>query len=146
MIFLYAWLLLFLGAVKLLIDRRAGRLERKYARTARAADDLLREPLFKGGNTRNPDPAQAAKRQYLVGQLVQKRDRLEARWHAWQAGAERLRRAVAWVRGWKGRLVPYALGAVDVVAVLALADYLGAGESVNVHRLVQQVAVLFQGG
>jgi hypothetical protein len=142
MLFVYLFLLLVLGLANLVIGRRAARLARKYSQTARAADALLRESVLKGGNTRNPDPAQAAKRQYLVGQLVQKRDRLEARYHAWEGAAEKSRKAVTRVLHWKGRLLPYALGVVDLAGVLVLLDFLGVPGSVHVHDLVQQAASL----
>ena len=103
----------------------------------------MRELGLKGGNTRTPDAAQAAKRQYLVGQLVQKRDRLEARYHAWESAAETSRKNVTRLLHWKGRLLPYALGAVDLAGVLVLLDCLGVHGSVNVHDLAQQVASLF---
>jgi hypothetical protein len=141
MIVLYAFVLLFLGAIKQLIDRRASRLERKYFRVAKAADELLRQPVLRGGNTRQPDPAQIAKRQYLVGQLVQKRDRLEAKYDAWQRASARVRRARDRARGWKGRMLPYSLGVLDVIGVLVALDHLG-GKAIRVSNLVEQVAAL----
>jgi hypothetical protein len=141
MIILYTFVLLFLGAIKWLIDRKAGRLERKFARIAKAADELLRQPQLRGGTTKQPDPAQIAKRQYLIGQLVQKRDRLEAKYDAWQGAAEKFRRVIARVRNWKGRLLPYSLGVLDVIGVLVLADYPG-GPSGAVTNLVDQVSAL----
>jgi len=142
MIFLYTFLLIFLGALKVLIDRRVAALERKYSRTAREADSLLREPWYRGGNSNRPDPAQAAKRQYLLGLLVQKRERLEGRYTAWQDRADRLGKLVARIRGWKGKTLPYTLGVVDVSCVLYLIDYLGVGEYVSAHNLVRAITAL----
>jgi hypothetical protein len=140
MIFVYAFLLLFLGAIKMLIDRRVARLERKYSAIARAADALLREPVYKGGNSNKPDLALTAKRQYQLGLLVQKRDRLEAKHDAWNGLAERFRKRMARIRNWQGKLLPYTLGVLDVALILCLFDYFGLGDAVNVRNLVDQVA------
>lgn len=140
-IFLYTLLLLFLGALQVLIDRRAARLERKYARAARAADQLAREPLYKGGNTSRPDPTVAAKRQYQLGVLAQKRDQLEARHETWQTARDKVTALVAGIRAWKGRKLPYTLGVLDFGFVLYLIDTLGSGQ-VNLRGLVDEVTTL----
>ena len=142
MIFLYTFLLVFLGAIKMLIDRRVAALERKYSRAARESDNLVREPWYKGGNSNRPDPAQAAKRQYLLGLMVQKRERLEGKYAVWQDRAERLGKLVARIRGWKGKTLPYTLGVVDVSFVLYLIDYFGVGQYVSAHNLVRWVTAL----
>jgi hypothetical protein len=142
MIFLYSFLLLFLGAIKMLIDRRVVSLERKYAKTALAADRLSRETLTKEGNSRS-DPCQGAKRLYLLGLLVQKRDRLEAKHEAWQESAERFHRLVTRLRDWKGKKLPYTLGVVDVSFVLYLIDYFGVGRYVDLRHLSAWLVSLF---
>lgn len=142
MILLYTLLLLALGGVKALIDRRARQLERKYARTAAAADQILREPIFKQGNTSKPDLCQSAKRYYVLGQLIQKRDRLEIKHEAWQALADRLAASVTRVRDWKGKKLPYTFGALDVSALLYALDALGAGDYVNAKVVLAQIAAL----
>lgn len=136
MLFLYALLLLLLGAATILVDRRAARLEKRYVKASTAADKLLRESQFKPGNGGKADVYLSAKRQYHLGRLVEQRDRYEAKYAAWQGAADKLAAAVARVRRWKGRLLPYTLGVVDVVAVLWLADYLG-GVYVNVQPVVE---------
>ncbi len=140
-IFLYTLLLLFLAALQVLIDRRAARLERKYARAARDVDRLAREPLYKGGNNSRPDLTVTAKRQYQLGLLAQKRDRLEAKNEAWQVARDRVAGLAARVRAWKGKKLPYTLGALDVGFVLYLIDTFGLGP-VNVRGLIDQVATL----
>jgi hypothetical protein len=142
MIFLYSFLLLFLGAVKLLVDRRVARLEKKYCTTAKAAERLVREPPYRPGNGNRPDPCEGAKRQYQLGLLVQKRDRLEARYAAWQGCSEKFGRFVSRARAWKGKKLPYTMGALDVSAVFYLADRLGAADLVNLRHLAEQVAAL----
>ncbi len=142
MLFLYTLVLLLLGVVKFLIDRRAASLERKFARAAREADGLLKAPLVKEGNSSKGDPFQAAKRQYQLGLLVQKRDRLEAKHDAWQARAEKFGAVVEAMRGWKGRKLPYTFGALDVWLALALVDHLGVGEVVSAKAVWQMVVAL----
>src|SRR5437763_16726388 len=107
MIFLYTSLLLLLGAAKLVVGYRATSLARKHAKAARAADQYLRAPLFKEGNSSRSDPGQAAKRQVLLGLLVQKRDRLEDKHYAWQVIADKLGRTAHRIRAWRGKKLPY---------------------------------------
>jgi hypothetical protein len=139
MLILYTLLVLLLGAVKFLFDRRAARLERRYLQTAAAADKLLREAQFKPGTGGKADIYLSAKRQYRLGRLVEQRDRYESKYAAWQGTADRLGNVLFRLRRWKGRLLPYTLGAADVAAVLFLADYLSGGESVNLRPLVELV-------
>lgn len=142
MIFLYTFALFFLGAAKLLIDRRAAALEKKYLRTVDDADHLLREPVPRAGNASKLDLALAAKHQVALGLLVQKQDRLEARYENWQKFAKRYGDFVARIRNWKGKKLPYTMGVVDVSLVLTGVDYFWAGQYVNVSRLYETVATL----
>jgi hypothetical protein len=143
MILLYTFLLLLLGAVSFLVGRRAGRLERKYAQLALATEKLLREPQPREGNSGKHDPCRSAKRQYQLGLLVQKRDRLEGKYESWQQLAEKLGRCVAGVRSWKGKTLPYALGVIDTALVAFVVDYLGGGDYVSASRLVQLATSVF---
>ncbi len=136
MIFLYTLVLVTLGAVKVLAVWRAGRLERRYATAALAAEKLLRTPEPKAGNGR-ADLALSAKRYYHLGQLVQRRDALEEKYSAWQARADRLTAWVAAVRNWRGRKLPYTAGVIDVWMLLCLLDYCGAGEYVSAREVVR---------
>jgi hypothetical protein len=139
MIFVYSLALFLLGLVNFLIKRRVASLEKKYLRVAREADQLVRQPVLREGNSNRNDPCQAAKRQYLLGLLTQKRDRIETRYTGWQALSERMLKLAAHVRGWKGRTLPYTFGARDVAFFLTLADYLGYGEYVGSRYLIQVV-------
>lgn len=127
MILLYLVLLLVLAAARFLVARRVSLLERKFSRVARAAHEVAAQPVHREGNSNRCDPYRLAKHQYQLGQLAQKRDRVEGRYTAWQARSERLGRLVGRVRGWRGRWVPYLLGAADVVLVLALIALFGSG-------------------
>ena len=91
MLLLYHVVLLLLSGVRLVFTRRAARIERKFARLAKEVNGLLRDPVHKQGNSGREDPYQAAKRQYLLGALVQKKDRLEAKHFAWAQRADRRR-------------------------------------------------------
>ena len=140
MIFLYTLVLLLLGSVYFLSKRRAASLEKKYSRVAKEADALVRQPTYREGNSgRLSDPYAAAKRQYQLGLLAQKRDRLEARYASWQDFTDRFGKFLGRVRNWKGRKLPYSFGVLDVAGALALIDYFGAGQYVNARALVQAV-------
>src|SRR5205807_8229481 len=128
MMLLYAFLLLVLALTRFLVARRVGLLERKYSRVARAAQDMASHPLPREGNSTRSDPYRTAKHQYLLGQLVQKRDRVEGRYAAWQARSERLGRVSTRLRDWEGRWVPYFLGAADAVLLLTLFALFGSGD------------------
>jgi hypothetical protein len=141
MIFLYTIVLVLFGAAKALAVWRAGRYERRYTKAALAAEKLLRAPEPKAGNGR-PDVAATAKRQFQLGQLVQKRDAVEAKHAAWQARADWLTAVVAAVRGWRGRKLPYTAGVFDVWMLLCLLDHFGAGEYVSAREVVRWVSSL----
>ena len=145
MIFLYSSVLLVLGVAKFLIGRRVKALETKYARVAKEADALAKQGGFKDGNSNRLDPCLTAKRQYLLGLLAQKRDRVEAKYAAWQTFSEKFGRYVRHAQSWKGRKLPYTFGAVDVACVLGAIDYLGFSEYVGVRALVHYVTTLFTG-
>ena len=144
MYLLYQFLLFLLSGVQMVFARRAAKLERKFARLAKEVNVLCREPVHKEGNSGKPDPFQLAKRQYLLGALVQKKDRLEAKHFGWAQRAEKLSQLVTRLRAWKGRLAPYALGVVDVTLAICLVDYLTQGDLVNLRQLVGLVSAVFQ--
>jgi hypothetical protein len=145
MILLYTILLFVLSVAGYLVKRRATGLEKKYVRLAAQADQVLRQPVLNRGNRNEPDPYVWAKRQYQLGCLVQKRDRTEARYTAWQGLAEKFAKWTAGLRTWKGKRLPYTCGVVDVTALLAGLDYLGAAHYVNLHNLYQLAVRLFHG-
>jgi hypothetical protein len=141
MILVYALLLLLLVVARYVIVRRVAALEKKYVRTARATDEL-----FKGqarpGNANRPDQYAAARQAYLLGQAVERRERIEARYCAWQKLAERFGSFVSAVRGWKGRKLPYVVGALDVLLVLGALDYLGYRDQLSAHAVVEFLSSL----
>jgi hypothetical protein len=145
MILLYALLIVLLVVARFVIGRRVAALERKYTRVARATDDLLREPRPRPGNSGRPDPYAAARQAYLLGQAVEKRERVETRYFAWQKRREKFGAFVAAVRGWKGRKLPYAVGVLDVLLVIGALDYLGFREQVNAQALVEYLTSLVRG-
>jgi hypothetical protein len=124
MMLLYVVLVVVLVLVRWLVRRRVARLEARYTRAADKANDLLRQTaVVKDGPSSRADPVLAAKRQYELGQAALKRDAVEARYARWQTRSEKLDRLLARLRGWKGRLLPYALGVCDVALALAALDW-----------------------
>ena len=145
MIFLYTLVLLLLGSAYFLCKRRVAALEKKYTRVAKEADALVRQPSYREGNSGRlaADPYSIAKRQYQLGLLAQKRDRLEGRYASWQDRTDRFGKFLGRVRHWKGRKLPYTFGVLDFAGALALIDYFGAGQYVNARALLQAVTSLF---
>jgi hypothetical protein len=144
MIFVYTLVLLLLGSAYFLCKRRVASLEKKYTRVAQEADALVRQPSYREGNSgRLADPYVAAKRQYQLGQLAQKRDRVEARYASWQDRTDRFGKFIGRVRNWRGRKLPYTFGVLDFAGALALIDYLGAGHYVNARAMLQADRSLF---
>jgi hypothetical protein len=140
---LFQIVLLLLNGLRSLFAFRAKRLERKYTRLAREVTQVLRDLPLKEGNSTRHDPFQAAKRQYLLGALVERKDRLEEKHHRWAQRVERLARLVQRLRGWRGRLVPYALGVVDVLTMLCTLDYFSHGDFVMMRYVVGLVTGKF---
>lgn len=145
MILLYLSLLLVLGLLRLLIAVRVRMLERKYARAAGEAQALMQQPDYRNGNSRHVDPYRSAKQQFLLGSLVQKRDRAEGRYAAWQARSEKLGRVSQRLRGWKGRLVPYLLGVADVALLLGVLSALGAIDPAQLSKVFERVSASWRG-
>src|SRR5262249_18475036 len=127
------------GLAGFLARRRAATLESKYTRVARQADQLLKLSTLKEGNSNRNDPFLAAKRQFELGRIADKRDRVEARYASWQGLSARLTRLTARARGWKGRKLPYTFGVIDVASVLWVIDRLGFGDYVSATRLFELV-------
>ncbi len=144
MILLYTFLMMFLGTIAFLLRRRAVGLEKKFTRTAAEVDQLSFNhlPIRQGNSNSKLDTAESAKRQYLLGQLTQKRDSLELKSHAWQDRAERFGKFVAALRDWKGRKLPYTMGVVDVSGAMYAIDYFGLNQYINIHNLMQTVTAL----
>jgi hypothetical protein len=142
MIVLYLSVLLLLGAIHFLLRRRAVRLERRYARAAGEADELLRQASFREGNSPRPDPYQSAKRQYRLGQAAEKRDAVEVRYTAWQTRAERCGALIARLRRWRGKVLPYAFGLADAALLLVLVERLAPGTTGPIQALAQSVTAL----
>ena len=142
MILVYTLLILLLVVARYVIGRRVASLERKYVKVARASDELFRAQPPRPGNGSKPDPYAAARQGYLLGRAVERRERVEARYCSWQKLAERFGRLVAAVRGWSGRKLPYAVGALDVLLVLGTLDYLGYHEQWNAQAFVNFVNTL----
>lgn len=143
MILLYTMLLFLLGAINFLVIWRARVMERKYVRVVAELEAMLREPEYKPGNSNKFDPCITAKRTLILGELVQKRDRVEAKYFGWQRRADRVG---AWVKNlldWKGKKLPYTLGAVDVWLLFGLIDYAGVGEFVSMQAAFNAAMTLW---
>jgi hypothetical protein len=146
MIFLYTFLLLVLAAVKFLFQRRAAYLAWRYSRATLGVEKLLHDPLLREGNSNRVNQARAAQRQYLLGQLVQKKERLEIKNYFWQNMSDKLARALDRLRNWKGKKLPYTLGALDVWLLFYLLDQFGVADYVSPRNLFQLVSTWLDQG
>ena len=87
----------------------------------------MKQTATRGGNTNKPDPASAAKQQYELARLALKRDRVEASHAGWEKAAGRLGNWRQGLASYKGKLLPYALGVLDVAGVVLTLSWLGIG-------------------
>jgi hypothetical protein len=142
MLLIYTSILAALVALRTLVKARAARLEKRFVRAAYDADESLKLATARSGNGK-VDVAAQAKHQYLLGAKVQKRDALEVRWQRWANWADALTRRVRGLAGWKGRLLPYALGGLDVWLLMNLAERLGHGHLADAGVLARTVMALF---
>jgi len=61
------------------------------------------------------------------------------------SSSERFTGWLATVRAWKGRKLPYTLGALDVWLLLYFIDYqLGAGEYLSARQVIEHVTAWFR--
>jgi hypothetical protein len=141
MILAYVLLLLLLVVARYVIARRVAALEKKYVRTARATDELFKAQM-RPGNASKPDAYATARQAYLLGQAVERRERVETRYVGWQKFAQRFGALVEAVRAWRGRKLPYLVGALDVLTVLGALDYLGYHDRLNAHAVVELLSSL----
>ena len=126
MLVLYVVVLVLLALVQFALRWRVGRLERRFIKVAAQADALLKQSAVRGGNNR-ADPFVALRHNYQLTQLALKRDRVEGRYAAWQAFSEGFARFRGRLSGFKGKALPYLIGALDVAAVVAALDHYGVG-------------------
>lgn len=137
MIVLYTLLVFLLSAAKLLIQRKAAALAKKYSQLAQQTDKVLRESVMKEGNSSKLDPYQSAKRHYLLGSLVERKETLEAKHFAWQAFSERFGKFARRVRDCQGKVLPYVVGAADVLIVLGVIEAYQLGDVVGLSQVTQ---------
>ena len=142
MILVYALLLLLLVVARYVIVRRVAALEKKYVRTARATDELFRAQPARPGNASKPDPYSTARQAYQLGQAVERARARRGPLLRLAEAAERFGALVTAVRAWKGRKLPYVVGALDVLFVLGALDYLGYRDRLSAHAVVEFLSSL----
>jgi hypothetical protein len=126
MLVLYVSLLVALALVQVVLRWRVRRLERRFVRVAAEADTLLKHTGQRGGTNRT-DPFLAARQQYELARLGMKRDRVERRYTAWQSFCENFSRFRGRLTGYRGKVLPYLVGAFDVAFVIVALDQFGVG-------------------
>ncbi len=129
MLFVYLYLLISLALLHWLVRLRVRRLERRYTAVAAEADTLLKKGSFRPGNGTRPDPYQAARQQFELARLAMKRDRIEERYTSWQSFSERFGYLRRRLRDYRGKVLPYLVGVLDVGGVLLVLDRVGLSVS-----------------
>jgi hypothetical protein len=129
MVVLYLLARLFFAFVHLLVRWRVSRLEKRYARLAAEADKLLKQSCVRAGNSNRPDPFLAAKQQHELALVALKRDRVEGRFVSRQKFSERFGAFRRGLAGYRGRVVPYLFGLVDVTAAVLVLNQFDVGVS-----------------
>ncbi|MBY0228695.1 MAG: hypothetical protein K2W96_05380 [Gemmataceae bacterium] len=127
MVFAYLLVLVLLAVAQVLLRWRAAGLERRYLKLAAQADALVKQAATRGGNTNRPDPAEAALRQYELARVALKRDRVETSHAGWERAAGRLGGLRTGMASWKGRVLPYLMGVLDVAGLVVVLHWLGIG-------------------
>jgi hypothetical protein len=128
MLVVYLYLLISLALLHWLVRLRVRRLERRYSTVAAQADTLLKQGSVRAGNGRS-DPYQVAKQQFELARLAMKRDRLEDRYSSWQSFSERFGRLRGRLSGYRGRVLPYLVGVLDVAGIVVALNHVGIGVS-----------------
>jgi hypothetical protein len=125
MLAVYLYLLISLALLHWLVRVRVRRLERRYTTIAAEADTLLKKGSYRAGNGSRPDPYQAAKQQFELARLAMKRDRIEERYASWQSFSERFGQLRRRLSGYRGKVLPYLVGAIDVTGVMVALHQVG---------------------
>jgi hypothetical protein len=113
------------------------RLGRRYVRVATDAGASVQAAAMRPGNNSKPDPLLAARQQYELAQLAVKRERVEKAYASWQSLNERFAGLRGAIAGYRGKVVPYVLGALDLAGLVVVLDQLG----VNVADLKTMVGM-----
>jgi hypothetical protein len=140
MILLYSLFLISLGGVSFLVRRRADSLSRRFTMIAEAIKTKIQEASKRPGNANKPDVCEAARVQFELGRLVAQRDRIEGKHFAWQNRSERLSRWIDKLRSFKGKKLPYTMGALDFWLGMSLIDQLGLAGQFNLRHLFTMIA------
>jgi hypothetical protein len=139
MILMYLALFVLLLLARIAVGVRVKYLERKYARLATAARQLVNRPVYRQGNNSKSDPFELARQQYELGRVTAQRDRVETRYATWQTRADRLGKFWSRARSFKGRFVPYLSGAIDVALTVLALGLLGLVEWSSVLESVRNL-------
>lgn len=140
MILLYSLFLISLGGISFLVRRRADSLSRRFTLIAEGIKTKIQETAKRPGNANKPDICETAKTQFELGRLVAQRDRIEGKHFAWQNRSERLSRWIGKLRSFKGKKLPYTMGALDFWLAMSLVDQLGFAGNFNLRHLFATIA------
>ncbi len=144
MLVLYSLLRMLLRVATACLRGRVAAVERRYAIVALKADKLARESQIKPGNAEKTDPALLAKRTLQLGRYAEQRDQLEELHDRWTHRYESIANLGRALSHWNGKTVPYLLGIVDLVVVLALLQGLGLAPLSQLQPLLDALVRMTQ--
>ena len=108
-----------------ILTLRASRIERKYVKTSCKVQEELKLSDTRPGNAMGDARLNYARKQYELGRMVQKCERIGDRYVKAQALADRVGMNRTWIDSYQGRFTPYLLGVVDMVVLTALLNHYG---------------------
>lgn len=137
----FAWTLLigFFMVLAWYTDRRAKKYQRKYLSAAEAAEKEMAKADSVPINRSITAGGRLACGMSLckAAKFGEERDRLEALYAKWEPRAAGLRGVADWLKGCKGRKLPYTVGAVDFATVLWAIDKFGLWPYLTSDKVVE---------
>ena len=124
MIVLYVVCKAVLALAHAILTLRASWIEQKYVKTSCKVQEELKVSDTRPGNAMGDARLNYARKQYELGRMVEKCDRIGTRYVRAQALAESIGQKRNRVASVQGRMTPYLFGVIDmVVAVLLMNQF-----------------------
>ena len=123
-----------------ILTLRASWIEQKYVKTSCKVQEELKLSDTRPGNAMGDARLNYARKQYELGRMVEKCDRIGERYVRAQALAESVGHKQKWLASLQGRVTPYLFGVTDMVVVMVLLNYFG----ITMPQLMTEAEVYVQ--